>query len=162
MFATLQASLLALSLSLSLFSQALEPTVYVREPVFAYNEFNSESRDMSPMGVKILIIEYFPDNWQTMYEIAKCESNLKGIQSEAVYLKDRPKWGVKANEPEKSYGIYQIHDPLGKYNKWRLLNDPEYNIKIAKQIYDEQSYGAWYNCGQRENIRKLIQDNKLL
>lgn len=85
--------------------------------------------------VKTLLQEYFPQNWQTMYEIAKAESSL------------RP----DAYNPEShktcngSYGILQVGcnnysgDPTD-------LFDLETNIKTAKKVYDSQGYGAWGVC----------------
>lgn len=161
-FVALKALLFSLTITLTLLGQSLEEPLnrslygeqlaYVA-PVSRTLAFYEGVRTDK---VKSIIKDYFPENYVVMQEIAICESNLRGIQSEAVYSRDRPEWNVKANESEKSYGIYQIHDPLGIYDKKRLLNDHEYNIKIARKIYDKQGIKAWLKCSEREHIKNML------
>jgi len=157
MFSTLQAALFSLSLSLSLFGQSLEPITYVREPVVAYAESNSEMGNISnsnEMYVKLLIIEYFPqEEWENAKKVFWCESKYKNIQSEAFYPEDVPKWGVKKGDRELSFNVTQIHIPSHPHlDEYRIKTDVEYAIKSAYHIWEKAGWSAWKNCSERMGV----------
>src|ERR1700743_418361 len=97
-----------------------------------------EPQATSTDEIVTLLQQYFPQNWQKMYQIAQKESNLD----------------PKAYNPEShdtcsgSYGILQVAcvnysgDPQD-------LFDIETNIKTARKVYDSQSYGAWGVCTKK-------------
>jgi hypothetical protein len=76
--------------------------------------------------------ETFKEDPETAVKIAKCESGLKAdIQSRHVL-----KYGQ-----ERSFGVFQIHEPDWHKTAVRLGYDeyktnPAHNIKMARHIYD--------------------------
>lgn len=78
-----------------------------------------------------------------MYEIMKCESN---FIHNAVGDKDTP---------YHSYGLLQIRNLPSRNFDTETLFDPVENIRIAYDIWKEQSYLAWLNCYEN-NKNNLI------
>jgi hypothetical protein len=87
---------------------------------------------MSEANIKRLIRETFPEDPVKALAIAKAESNLNPY---AVNRQDAHRGCMG------SYGIFQIgclheSDP-------HVLYDVEYNIKRARQLYDERGWLPW-------------------
>jgi hypothetical protein len=121
-----------------------ENTPYVVDyPIVQQNSLyvTVEPQTVPTDEVITLLQQYFPDNWQTMYEIAKKESDLDPM----------------AYNPEShkscagSFGILQVGCSNYSGNPKDLF-DPETNIRIARQVYDKQNYGAWGVC-----TKKIVQ-----
>lgn len=118
-----------------------ENTPYVIDyPVDSQNTLyvTTEPQEVPTDEVITLLQQYFPENWQTMYEIAKKESSLVS----------------KAYNPEShetcngSYGLLQVGCSNYAGNP-KDLYDPEINIRTARQVYDKQGYGAWGVCNKK-------------
>lgn len=76
-------------------------------------------------------------------EVARRESfgNFGMQQSMLRYPEDRPDWGVKKGERERSFCFFQIHEPAHGDTAKRLgLEDYKTNVescvKMARVIYD--------------------------
>lgn len=80
------------------------------------------------MTVEDKIRLVFEDDAEDALKIAKCES---GLRADA--------WNENTNG-SVDVGVFQINSVHGIRAKW-LLND-EVNIRVAKQIFDEQ--GGWH------------------
>jgi hypothetical protein len=94
--------------------------------------------------VEKLIRKYFPENFAVALAVAKAESELNPT---ATNWKDSHK-GCNG-----SFGIFQIgclheSDP----NK---LYDVEYNIKRARQIYDNSGWQPWGAYTDKSYLAKL-------
>ena len=97
-----------------------------------------------------LLKKYFKSEWRTAYAIMMAESggNPKAIGD--THLK------------YYSYGLFQINRRWHKYPKEKLL-EPEFNIKIAKKIYDERGWKEWgaYKNGSCERwLRRIIREEE--
>jgi len=80
----------------------------------------------------------------TAVAVARAESGLRMIQSNHRYPKDMD--GQRSGSRERSFCLYQIHEPAHDANAKRLgLGDyktnPESCIKMARVIYDQA--GGW-------------------
>ena len=70
-------------------------------------------------------------------------------QSQLRYPEDRPDWGVKAGDQEKSYCVFQIHAPAHDKRAEKLglgdyKTDFEQCVLMAKVIYDDRNgFYAW-------------------
>lgn len=101
-----------------------------------------------PGRIKEEIETVFSEAPGTALAVAKCESSLKMVQSHHQQPYGR----------ERSFGVFQIHEPdwaddaarLGLDN-WRT--DPGENIKLARYIYDSagKSFKPW-SCYSKRMI----------
>lgn len=119
--------------------------------------------EVSPFTIEGYIKEVFKENGDLMIEIAKCES---GLNPETIGDKHLMGW-LDGEYLGDSIGVFQIRsgNAPGTYDKsaWNRarangmsvvefrekLTDPVYNIEYAKQIFDRQGVGAWWNCYQK-------------
>ena len=85
--------------------------------------------ETSPADPTDLIKKYFPDNYQTMYEIARAESHFK---PDAIHYNSDGTWDT---------GIFQINSVHGYDTEW--LKKPENNIIAARQVYDKEGLNSW-------------------
>ena len=83
------------------------------------------------------IIEAFPEDYKTAIAIAMAESRL--VVSE-IGDKQMAKW---------SYGLFQINRTWHDYTPAQLL-DEDFNIKIAREIYEKNGWERWstYKSGK--------------
>ena len=86
----------------------------------------------------------FPESPNTAVAVAYAESGLRMVQSNHSYPKDMD--GQRSGSRERSFCLYQIHEPAHDANAKRLgLGDyktnPESCIKMARVIYDQA--GGW-------------------
>lgn len=72
------------------------------------------------------------------------------IQSRHIYTKDNPKLGIKAGERERSFCMFQIHEPAHIDTIERLgLQDYKTNVesclKMARVVYEQagHSFNPW-------------------
>lgn len=116
-------------------------TIYIQDDIIPHIEQKDapevifEPKTALVESVEDLIRQEFPENAEKMIEIAKCESQLN---PEAY----NPEWH---NGCQGSSGIFQVACVHGFEGD---LFDPEYNIKVAKEIYQSQGYNAWVICSQ--------------
>ena len=82
--------------------------------------------------------------------VAYAESELEMIQSREKYPKDRPDWGVKAGDQERSFCIFQLHEPAHHATAVRLgyenyKTDVEDCVKMARVVYEQagHSFSPW-------------------
>lgn len=75
------------------------------------------------------ILEVFKGEYKNAIKIASCES---GLRPDA--------WNENTNG-SVDVGVFQINSVHGIRAKW-LLN-PEVNIRVAKQLFDEQGWNPW-------------------
>ena len=95
-------------------------------------------------------MDTFPEDPYTAVEVAWHESEYVMTQSNHRYEKDRPDWGVRAGDRERSFCIFQIHEPAHKETIQRLgLEDFKTNVescvKMARVVYDQRggSFKPW-------------------
>jgi len=86
----------------------------------------------------------FPESPNTAVAVAYAESGMRMVQSNHSYPKDMD--GQRSGSRERSFCLYQIHEPAHDANAKRLgLGDyktnPESCIKMARVIYDQA--GGW-------------------
>lgn len=100
-------------------------------------------------NVKALIRQTFPEEPGMAVRVAIAESagTLSMEQSRLLYPKDRPDWGVKAGQRERSFCFFQIHEPSHDVRAKQLgLEDYKTNVescvKMARVIYDDA--GGFY------------------
>jgi len=91
-----------------------------------------------------LIRETFPEMPNTAVAVAMAESGMRMIQSNHRYPKDMD--GQRAGSQERSFCIYQIHEPAHHATAVRLgyenyKTDVEDCVKMARVIYDQA--GGW-------------------
>jgi Lysozyme like domain len=89
---------------------------------------------MAKNAIERLIMKYFPENYEVALAVAKAES---GLIPTASNWKDSHR-GCKG-----SFGVFQIacvHE-----SNYANLYDVEYNVKRAREIYDET--GTWKAWG---------------
>ena len=101
-------------------------------------------------NVKRLIRHTFPEEPATALEVARLESSFKMQQSRHIYTRDNLRLGIKAGTRERSYCIFQIHEPAHKETIERLgLEDFKTNIescvKMARVVYEQagNSFKPW-------------------
>ena len=93
--------------------------------------------DWTPARIEKEIRDTFPEQPNTAVAIAKCESGLiPDIQSQHTMSYGQ----------ERSFGIFQIHEPDWKATAIKLdlpnwRTDPRENIQLARYIYDQA--GSW-------------------
>jgi hypothetical protein len=88
-------------------------------------------------GIKELISLYFGADAKIALAIAECESSLN------------PKAIGDTHLSKPSIGLFQVSQIYHGYTTEQLL-DAEFNVKIAKQIYDKGGWDRWttYRTGQ--------------
>lgn len=82
------------------------------------------------LSVEELIMQYFPEDYETAVAVAKCES---GLRPDAL-------------GPTNDEGVFQIHIPSHGERLEELGLDPlnaEDNIKFARILYDERGWTPW-------------------
>lgn len=94
-----------------------------------------------------LIKKYFPENYETALAIAKCESSL------------RPDNIGDGHLSKPSIGLFQISQIYHDYTT-EQLQDAEFNVKIAREIYDKKltdgtitewkAWTCWKNLGYQK------------
>lgn len=96
----------------------------------------------APFSTSTLLRQYFGAKWQNFEKIAFLESgnNLRAYNPE-------PHNGCNG-----SYGYFQIACVNYEGDK-KDLYDLETNIKTAKEVFDSQGYGAWFNSAKKLNLR---------
>lgn len=95
-------------------------------------------------NVENSIRQHFGDEAEVAIQVAQCES---GLRPDAV--------GYNTNGSYDT-GVFQINSIHAKKipspNKKEWLMNPENNIKLAKQIYDRQSWSPWV-CAKKLGIK---------
>lgn len=83
-------------------------------------------------------------------EVARLETDFQMIQSNHRYTKDNLKLGIKAGDRERSFCMYQIHEPAHKDTIEALgLQDYKTNVesclKMARIVYEKagHSFSPW-------------------
>jgi len=94
-----------------------------------------------------LLKKYFKENWKIAYAIMKAES---GGNPRAI--------GDK-NLKYYSYGLFQINRRWHKFSKASLLN-PEFNIKIASEIYKKYGFTQWSTYKNGRYKKFMIKEKK--
>lgn len=101
-------------------------------------------------NVKRLIRETFPESPIIAVEVARLETDFQMVQSNHIYTRDNPKLGIKAGEKERSFCMYQIHEPAHKETIEALgLQDFKTNVesclKMARVVYEQagHSFKPW-------------------
>ena len=97
-------------------------------PVAVVEELSSEERIVKA------IHETFPEDAETALKIAKAESGMNAL---ATNSKDSHK-GCTG-----SFGLFQIACIHGNKDK---LYDVDYNIKVAKELYEQNGWQPWGVC----------------
>lgn len=85
-----------------------------------------------------LIKKHFGPDWKLAYAIARAESGLRcgAVGDHAIaYWADNIEYG-------KSYGVFQIRHLQGRPEP-KKLQDCEYNIMYAKQLFDRSGFYPW-------------------
>lgn len=81
--------------------------------------------------------------------VAQLETDFRMVQSQERYQKDWPQYGIKAGEQERSFCIFQIHEPAHlKTIKEKGLEDYRTNVescvKMARVVYEQRgSFRPW-------------------
>jgi soluble lytic murein transglycosylase-like protein len=88
------------------------------------------------------LISQYDWNVDLMYKIMLCESS---GNKRAVGDRDTAYY---------SYGLLQIRNLPSRNYTIEELFDPARNVEIGYEIWQNQGYGAWYNCW-----RKLVLSN---
>jgi len=91
-----------------------------------------------------LIRETFHETPNTAVAVAMAESGMRMVQSNHTYPKDMD--GQRSGSRERSFCIYQIHEPAHHATAVRLgyenyQTDVEDCVKMARVIYDQA--GGW-------------------
>ena len=121
--------------------------------------------DYTSIQVCKFIEDIFPlQEEERAKQIFEAESGFRNIQSQAIYKKDHPKWGVKAGDRELSWGVPQAHRPAHpNFDYERLtsntLQDLRYGVEVGYTIFMKSGWGAWRNSLQRPHIKLLFEDN---
>lgn len=100
--------------------------------------------------MKALIRKTFPESPTTAIEVARLETTFQMVQSNHTYTKDNPKLGIKAGDRERSFCVFQIHEPAHLETIKELgLEDYKVNIesclKMARVVYEQagNSFSPW-------------------
>ncbi len=119
----------------------------------------------SSTGIEDLIRATFGEQADNAIAIAKCESGLKPTQVGDTHI-----MGTLDGELiGDSVGLFQIRTgDAGVYDSkpWNRakangmsvqefrvkLTNPEYNVKYAKEMFDRQGWGQWFNCMKKLGI----------
>lgn len=82
-----------------------------------------------------------------MWAVVKCENRSLDptVQSGHKYKKDSEKWGVKAGQREKSYGLVQIHLPDNRDVSYREAIDPDFALNFLAEGLSN-GYGSRWTC----------------
>ena len=97
-----------------------------------------------PSKVKALIRQTFPEDPATAIAVAYAESGMRMVQSNHTYPKNMD--GQSAGSRERSFCIYQIHEPAHHATAVRLglenyKTDIEDCVAMARVVYDQA--GGW-------------------
>jgi len=99
-------------------------------------------------NVKRLIRETFPEDPETAIAVAMAESGMRMVQSRHTYPKDMD--GQKSGSRERSFCIFQIHEPAHAATATRLgyenyKTDIEDCVKMARVVYEQagHSFKPW-------------------
>lgn len=79
------------------------------------------------------IRQVFGDKAEEAIKVAKCESGLRAVSNE----------GLNKNGSVDA-GVFQVNQSAHRVAKKWLMNSA-INIRIAKQLYDEQGWNPWYS-----------------
>jgi hypothetical protein len=96
-----------------------------------------------------LIRGVFKEAAETAIPVAWAESQFQMIQSREIYPESNPRKGIVAGDREKSFCIFQIHEPDHHATAVRLgyedyKTDVEDCVKLAYHIYkDRGNFTAW-------------------
>ena len=114
----------------------------------------------------IIIEQVFGDQAENAKKIAQCESRMN-----PEIIGDTHIMGMLDGEMiGDSIGLFQIRTgDAGVYDSkpWNRakangmsvaefrvkLQDAEYNVKYAKDIYDRQGWSAWFNCMNKTGVK---------
>lgn len=85
--------------------------------------------------------DYYAELWDVnanvMWAVIKCENKELNPtqQSRHRYPYDNSRWGVKAGEREKSFGLVQIHLPDNRNVSYSQATDPDFSLNfLAKNL----------------------------
>ena len=99
-------------------------------------------------NIKRLIRETFPEDPETAIAVAMAESGMRMVQSNHNYPKDMD--GQKSGSRERSFCIFQIHEPAHAATAKRLgyenyKTDIEDCVKMARVVYEQagHSFKPW-------------------
>jgi len=111
------------------------------------------------------IKQYFPENHKQMTALFKCESGLEANKAGDLSLTFEHNGEVLGS----SHGIAQVRIGGNEngvvWNRAKAngmtakefiekLEDPDYNLRYAKKIFDSRGYSAWYNCSKKIGLIK--------
>lgn len=111
-------------------------------------------------NIKRYIRSVFPEEPNTAVSVAELESELLMVQSKAKYTFSQPELGIYKGQREKSFCIFQIHEPV-----WRSviekndLSDYRTNVescvKMARIIYDDAggNFSDWTTYNEHLAMR---------
>lgn len=104
------------------------------------------------VSVEACITKYFPEDPKLAKAVFTAESQLNpnNIGYNCRYQKTATTTYITSCKKEdrdkaisKDYGLAQINESNYKGNKQDLL-DVETNLKVARKVYDEQTWRAWF------------------
>jgi len=87
--------------------------------------------------IQAIYKEFWPDD--RLVSLVNCES---GFNVAAV--------GFDASHNQYNYGLFQVSQYHGYSHEY--LSVPINNIKVARQIYNRQGWGAWPVCSRRAGL----------
>ena len=123
-------------------------------------ESGTRDTERTDESIEEKIRETFPDNANEMTKLFSCESGLIADKAGDLSLTFEHNGEILGS----SHGIGQIRtggnergvvwNRAEKYGMTadefiKALEDPDYNLKICKEVYDSAGYNAWYNCSKK-------------
>ena len=109
-------------------------------------------------SVEKCITKYFPEDPKLAIAVFKAESQLNprsiGYNCRYGDKVTTCKVSDRALALTKDYGIAQINQANYQGNKEDLL-DTETNLKVARKVYDEQTWRAWYVYRDKKYVQYL-------
>lgn len=92
---------------------------------------------------------YYADKWEVsrnvMWSVIICENKKldPDQQSTYRYTRDSKKWGVKAGQQEKSYGLVQIHLPDNPDITYEQATDPDFSLNFLAEGLSKGQGNKW-------------------
>jgi hypothetical protein len=109
------------------------------------------------ISVDSLIKQYFGSQSEKMLALAKCESTLdptrvgdKHLTFEhngQIYGRSIGLFQVRTGGINRDGSIWTRTDNVEEFEKEMMI--PEKNIEMAKKIFGNGNFGAWYNCSKK-------------
>lgn len=129
-------------------------------PTVAVSATTSATTTMQTMQVETpkaetpkQVVERLVDKYALQYGVSKtrmlgtirCENRNfdPTLQSGMRYPRDNKKWGVKAGEREKSFGLVMVHLPDHPDISYLQATDPEFAIEFMAQEFAKGHASQW-------------------